>query len=136
MFRGRKDREQNKNRHRGTAANNNQAPQPPHQSKRIRARGSESTGRLLDASIHSNISTDASKHVRRSTVDRVSFTTIEIREYARTLGDNPSCTSGPPVSYVSACDHLLDLRVALTQTITAFQQDFMGVLALHLLVGG
>lgn len=30
----------------------------------------------------------------------VIFTDIEIREYARTVGDNPSCSSGPPMSYV------------------------------------
>lgn len=23
---------------------------------------------------------------------------IQIREYARTIGDNPSCSSGPPIS--------------------------------------
>jgi hypothetical protein len=28
----------------------------------------------------------------------VLFTAIEIREYARTVGDNPSCSSGPPIS--------------------------------------
>lgn len=30
----------------------------------------------------------------------VVLSTIEIREYARTVGDNPSCSSGPPVAYV------------------------------------
>jgi hypothetical protein len=33
---------------------------------------------------------------RRS--NSVLFTAIEIREYERTVGDNPSCSSGPPVS--------------------------------------
>jgi hypothetical protein len=30
---------------------------------------------------------------------RISFKHIEIREYNRTIGDNPSCSSGPPVTY-------------------------------------
>lgn len=28
----------------------------------------------------------------------IKFQHIEIREYERTLGDNPSCSSGPPIS--------------------------------------
>ena len=27
------------------------------------------------------------------------FGNVQIREYARTVGDNPSCSSGPPVRY-------------------------------------
>jgi hypothetical protein len=27
----------------------------------------------------------------------IQFQNIEIREYARTLSDNPSCTAGPPI---------------------------------------
>ena len=30
--------------------------------------------------------------------ERIKFKNIEIREYARTIGDNPSCSSGPPIS--------------------------------------
>lgn len=37
---------------------------------------------------------------RRCRSQSVLFTAIEIREYARTVGDNPSCSSGPPISYV------------------------------------
>jgi hypothetical protein len=29
---------------------------------------------------------------------RVVLKDIQIREYARTIGDNPSCSSGPPIS--------------------------------------
>lgn len=32
------------------------------------------------------------------TTTRIHFANVEIREYARTIGDNPSCSSGPPVS--------------------------------------
>lgn len=28
----------------------------------------------------------------------IKFKNIEIREYERTIGDNPSCSSGPPIS--------------------------------------
>ena len=31
---------------------------------------------------------------------RIKFDKVIIREYARTVGDNPSCSSGPPVRYV------------------------------------
>ena len=35
---------------------------------------------------------------RRRTAS-ITFDRIEIREYARTIGDNPSCTAGPPIRY-------------------------------------
>jgi hypothetical protein len=35
---------------------------------------------------------------QRSIKKSVRFTDIQIREYERTLGDNPSCSSGAPVS--------------------------------------
>jgi hypothetical protein len=42
----------------------------------------------------------------------VVFDRIKIREYERTLGDNPSCTSGPPISlgwtYLHSCDYPID----------------------------
>jgi len=37
------------------------------------------------------------KGLRKSN-SQVSFQSVNIREYDRTLGDNPSCTSGPPIS--------------------------------------
>ena len=35
----------------------------------------------------------------RRTTASITFDRIEIREYARTVGDNPSCTAGPPIRY-------------------------------------
>lgn len=29
---------------------------------------------------------------------KIRFKDIQIREYARTVGDNPSCSSGPPIA--------------------------------------
>ena len=34
----------------------------------------------------------------RRTASTVSFKAVEIREYDRAIGDNPSCSSGPPIS--------------------------------------
>ncbi|KAL7579500.1 hypothetical protein ACA910_007877 [Epithemia clementina (nom. ined.)] len=74
--------------------------------EQCRVKGNKATRGLLkylsaDDSLHSiygsdskNISNDK-KHKEKL---NVTFTTIEIREYARTIGDNPSCTSGPPVA--------------------------------------
>lgn len=30
--------------------------------------------------------------------NKIRFKDIQIREYARTVGDNPSCSSGPPIA--------------------------------------
>jgi hypothetical protein len=48
----------------------------------------------LPESLHS------SYYGKNTTAERKSirFDTIEIREYARTVGDNPSCSSGPPLT--------------------------------------
>ena len=50
-----------------------------------------------------------------TTVDRprkLQFSTIEVREYNRTLGDNPACTCGPPTQldwdYAVTCNTTLD----------------------------
>lgn len=48
--------------------------------------------RTLDESLHSAYGSTASKGDRG-----IKFDKIVIREYSRTLGDNPSCSSGPPV---------------------------------------
>jgi hypothetical protein len=37
---------------------------------------------------------------RRSMHHHVGFGSVEVREYARIVGDNPSVSSGPPISYV------------------------------------
>ena len=41
--------------------------------------------------------TNTTGRIRRN-VSTVSFTSVNVREYDRTVGDNPSCRSGPPVS--------------------------------------
>jgi len=57
--------------------------------------------RLRGILIH--VSTDDSLHNtygerKEKKKERINFKNIEIREYARTVGDNPSCSSGPPIS--------------------------------------
>jgi hypothetical protein len=48
--------------------------------------------RTLDESIHSTYAGSES-----GTRGSIRFKSVGIREYARTVGDNPSCSSGPPV---------------------------------------
>eukprot|EP00429_Kryptoperidinium_foliaceum_P062646 CAMPEP_0176078936 /NCGR_PEP_ID=MMETSP0120_2-20121206/39478_1 /TAXON_ID=160619 /ORGANISM="Kryptoperidinium foliaceum, Strain CCMP 1326" /LENGTH=207 /DNA_ID=CAMNT_0017412689 /DNA_START=250 /DNA_END=873 /DNA_ORIENTATION=- len=48
--------------------------------------------RTLDESVHSTYGSE------RGTKGSIKFSHVGIREYARTVGDNPSCSSGPPVS--------------------------------------
>ena len=43
-------------------------------------------------------SLSSSRRSLRRTASQVSFKTVEVREYDRTMGDNPSCMSGPPIS--------------------------------------
>ena len=54
----------------------------------------------FDSSLRSSQSDDI--FIRKNGAERrrqsVLFKAIEIREYERTVGDNPSCSSGPPVS--------------------------------------
>ncbi len=47
-------------------------------------------------SVHSNISSSSS--TSSSSSNSVQFDKVEIREYSITLGDNPACSSGPPIS--------------------------------------
>lgn len=47
--------------------------------------------RTLDESIHSTYGSES------GTKGGIQFKSVGIREYARTVGDNPSCSSGPPV---------------------------------------
>ena len=44
-------------------------------------------------SSYSSINTEATCNMKRN----VSFSSLEIREYTTELGDNPSCSSGPPI---------------------------------------
>lgn len=48
--------------------------------------------RTLDESLHSVYGAQKNHN------QNIKFGTVGIREYGRTLGDNPSCSSGPPVS--------------------------------------
>mmetsp|Transcript_9986 Transcript_9986/g.12595 ORF Transcript_9986/g.12595 Transcript_9986/m.12595 type:complete len:275 (-) Transcript_9986:34-858(-) len=56
----------------------------------------------MDVSLSSydstNISLSSSRRSIRREGSQVSFKKVEVREYDRTLGDNPSCLSGPPIS--------------------------------------
>lgn len=55
--------------------------------------------RTLDESLHSTYgSEDELITGRDKERDSLQFDKIKIREYSRTVGDNPSCSSGPPVS--------------------------------------
>jgi len=51
--------------------------------------------RTLDESIHSTYG--ESDGGSRGSRGNIKFKNVGIREYARTVGDNPSCSSGPPV---------------------------------------
>jgi hypothetical protein len=42
----------------------------------------------------------ANNGTRRRVHHHVGFSTVEVREFARTVGDNPSVSAGPPISYV------------------------------------
>jgi hypothetical protein len=50
--------------------------------------------RTLDQSLHSTYGPESGGG---GAGDRVVFRNVEIREYGRTIGDNPSCSAGPPV---------------------------------------
>ena len=53
--------------------------------------------RTVDESLHSSYDTQPS-----AGRGRIKFDKVKIREYNRTIGDNPSCSSGPPVRYVNS----------------------------------
>lgn len=55
-----------------------------------------SNSQSVKDSLDSTLS-QSGKAMRRSS-SVVSFKSVEIREYDRTIGDNPSCMSGPPIS--------------------------------------
>lgn len=45
---------------------------------------------------------------------KVRFNAIQIRDYERVVGDNPSCTSGPPLSCVHVEDMMLQASASLS----------------------
>ena len=47
--------------------------------------------RTLDESVHSTYGSEPGGK------GKIAFKNVGIREYARTVGDNPSCSSGPPM---------------------------------------
>jgi hypothetical protein len=54
--------------------------------------------RTIDESLHSTYGSEDEMITGRSRRhDSLKFDKICIREYSRTVGDNPSCSSGPPV---------------------------------------
>ena len=57
---------------------------------------SSMTSRTLHESLHRG--QRGSRDGKKTSISRsVSFASVNIREYERILGDNPSCTSGPPI---------------------------------------
>jgi hypothetical protein len=51
-----------------------------------------------DESIHSKYGGESKEGIEIVDSKQVVLKDIQIREYARTIGDNPSCSSGPPIS--------------------------------------
>lgn len=58
--------------------------------------------RTVDESLHSSYGSEGG-----SSRGSITFSQVQIREYARTVGDNPSCSSGPPVRYVLNLSYLI-----------------------------
>jgi hypothetical protein len=50
--------------------------------------------KTVDESLHSMYGSESGS---RNGEQKLQFKSVVIREYARTVGDNPSCSSGPPV---------------------------------------
>ena len=57
------------------------------------------TKTLTDSLAHGSRPEEGGGPHHRRTTASITFDRIEIREYARTVGDNPSCTAGPPIRY-------------------------------------
>jgi hypothetical protein len=51
-----------------------------------------------DESMHSKYGSESKEGNETVHSKRVVLKNIEIREYDRTVGDNPSCSAGPPIS--------------------------------------
>jgi hypothetical protein len=71
----------------------------------------------LDESLHTkDISRKGKKAKEGSTIKRsLSYNEVQIREYERVVGDNPSVSSGPPIRYV-----FLRLTVLSVKTISGW----------------
>ncbi len=56
--------------------------------------------KTLDESLQSKSHSDTYSSINRADPNRrsLSFSTIEIRSYNQTIGDNPSCSKGAPIS--------------------------------------
>lgn len=52
----------------------------------------------VDDSLHNRYGESTSKDSDSEERRSIQFKDLIIREYARTVGDNPSCSSGPPIS--------------------------------------
>ena len=50
-------------------------------------------------------------------VKEVSFASVQVREYPMILGDNPSCTSGPPVTL----DWTYDAKASMSCTVDEWE---------------
>jgi hypothetical protein len=70
-----------------------QNPQPHHIHIHAQDHDDKSTVSLSDS-----LSLSSKLIPPKRTNSNVSFKSVEIREYDRTLGDNPACTCGPPIS--------------------------------------
>jgi hypothetical protein len=53
--------------------------------------------KTLDESLHSTYGSQSESGSGHGDRGNIKFDKILIREYARTVGDNPSCSCGPPV---------------------------------------
>lgn len=67
----------------------------------------------VDGSDHADRAAGSSTNMRRN----VSFHSVDVREYDRTIGDNPSCRSGPPVSSVRLCIQCISSTNQMTSHI-------------------
>jgi hypothetical protein len=54
--------------------------------------------RTLDESLHSTYGSEGGEGR-----GNIKFKHVTVREYGRTVGDNPSCSSGPPGEYCTDC---------------------------------
>jgi hypothetical protein len=86
--------------------------------------GNSSHGWLSSERSIDTHTTGSSSKVFRHRLHRVhhhvGFGTVQVQEYVRILGDNPSCSSGPPISYVSQAKMLLAFSNQCAHMCTSF----------------